>query len=41
MHAERTKAPVPASMLMTFYKEMGDRGALNSGQQRNIRLLAN
>jgi homocitrate synthase NifV len=39
-HAERTKAAVPASMLMTFYKEMG--GADGPGARpRDSRLLAN
>jgi hypothetical protein len=40
IHAERTKAAVPASMLMTFYKEMG--GAQDHGpRQRGSSLLAN
>jgi homocitrate synthase NifV len=41
IHAERTKAAVPPSMLMTFYKEMGDADTLGLGQRRDARLLAN
>jgi homocitrate synthase NifV len=41
IHAERTKAAVPPSMLMTFYREMGEAGAQAFGPQIDARLLAN
>ncbi len=41
VHAERTKAAVPASMLMTFYKEMADGAQAPGPRQRSARLLAN
>ncbi len=41
-YAERTKAAVPASMLMTFYKEMGGLGTQSLGpRQRVAPVLAN
>jgi len=41
IHAERTKAAVPPSMLMTFYKEMGHAGAQGLDKRHDARLLAN
>ncbi len=38
-YAERTKAAVPASMLMTFYEEMGAQGF--GPRQRGLQILAN